>query len=300
MNSVSLSHSSAILLANCEQKYAHHKVYATPRDPDYEEDDSLKLGKAFHGYLEDVRHGESFDPATFIINVRSRCVEFGVAEEDIPLVAAMCWSYMKMHKASGLEVVVCEQQLTSPEFLGFMDAIMKDPDSGEWWIVDLKTAKDKNSGLYKKLVSLKKDQQLNLYSSFAARVAPHFNLDPNLFKGCRYRVTTKSSAQLREKETIDEYVKRLYQNNSVTAYDAVIPIEGMAVEETWSRFKELHERAMQIHQGEAPRRNYSYCMSYFKPCQFWSQCHGRPYSDGSDIVVYTEGDFKSKADRELL
>jgi len=283
------------LVQSCEQRYFYHKVAKVPHDADYEDSDALGIGKAFHGYLEDNGHGQFHTPAKFSAEIQAKCEEFNVPEEA-PLVAAMALSYMKMHKASGLSVVVCEQKLESPIFVGFIDVILKD-NFGGWWIGDLKTAARFDQS--QKVATLPKDQQLNLYAHFAMLMAPHLGLDPELFLGCRYRVTTKTKSGIKEGETLAEFARRMVEKGSVESYDVIIPVQIMAIEQTWKRFELIQNRAAQITNGEAPVQNLESCFSYFKPCPYFSQCHGKCYSEATttnEIKVMTKASFDEEKD----
>ncbi len=275
----------------CEQKYFFRKVAQIPKDSDYVESEALGLGKAFHEYLEDVLHGEKFDKATFETAICVKTEQHNVRSEA-PLVAAMALAYMKMHKASKLKVVKCEQQIDSPIFIGYIDVILVD-QLGGWWIGDLKTAAKFDTN---KVVQLPKDQQLNLYSHFAKLLAPHFNLDPEKFRGCRYRVTTKTRSAVRTGESLLDFAVRMVEKEAVMAYDAIIPVELMSIDATWKHFQAMQQRAEAIANGEAPVKNLENCMSYFRPCEYWSQCHGECHSKMTEkppIKVMTKADYDS-------
>jgi hypothetical protein len=265
--------------------YFYRKVAEVPKDADAEESESLGVGKAFHEYLEDVLHGEKFDAATFESAICSKA-ELHNVRPEAPLIAAMALSYMKLHKASGLKVVKCEQAIETDTFIGYIDVILVD-DVGGWWIGDLKTAARFDD---KKVAQLPKDQQLNLYSYFAKKLAPFFDLDVEKFRGCRYRVTTKTKSMIKVGESIVDFAKRMVEKESVMSYDAIIAVEIMDIEATWKHFIQVQERAVAINNGEAPTKNLDNCMSFFKPCMFFSQCHGKCFTDMTtkpDVRVMT-------------
>jgi hypothetical protein len=281
MKQIQLSYSSMRDLSSCEAKYYYRKVAQVEKDADAEESDALGVGKAFHEYLEDVLHGEKFDKATFESAICAKA-ELHNVRSDAPLIAAMALAYMQLHKASGLKVVKCEQTVETPKFIGYIDVILVDDAEG-WWIGDLKTAArfDEN-----KVAQLPKDEQLNLYSHFAQLLAPHFDLNPDKFRGCRYRVTTKTKSVIKVGESITDFAKRMVEKQSVISYDAIIPVEFMDVETTWNHFNHMHDRATAINNGEAPTKNLGNCMAFFRPCDYWSQCHGKCFTEmKSDPVV---------------
>ncbi len=294
MKQVKLSYSSMRDITACEQKYFYRKIAEVAKDADVEESEALGVGKAFHEYLEDVLHGETFSAATFETAICEKA-ELHNVRPDAPLIAAMALCYMRLHKASGLKVVKCEQAVETDKFIGYIDVILKD-DVGGWWIGDLKTAAKFDD---KKVAQLPKDQQLNLYSYFAQQIAPFFDLDPAKFRGCRYRVTTKTKSQLKIGESIADFANRMCEKGAVLAYDAIIPVEIMDIEATWKHFTVVQDRAVALNNGEAPTKNLDNCMSYFKPCQFWSQCHGKCFTEMTakpDVRVMTVESYKDAED----
>lgn len=289
MKQVQLSYSSMKDLSSCEAKYYYRKVAQVAKDADAEESDALGVGKAFHEYLEDVLHGEKFHLQPFGLHIHGKALEHNVVDEA-PLIAAMAFAYMKLHMASGLKVVKCEQAIETPKFIGYIDVILKD-DSDGWWIGDLKTAAKFDD---KKVAQLPKDEQLNLYSYFAKMLAPHFDLDPAKFRGCRYRVTTKTKSQIKDGESLLDFAKRMHDKGSVMSYDAIIPVSIMDIETTWKHFEHMQERAVAINNGEAPTKNLGNCMSFFRPCDYWSQCHGKCFTDMTakpEVRVMTLADY---------
>lgn len=289
MKQIQLSYSSMRDLSSCEAKYYYRKVAQVAKDADAEESDALGVGKAFHEYLEDVLHGEKFNLQPFETHVRAKATEHNVVDEA-PLIAAMAFAYMKLHVSSGLKVVKCEQAIETPKFIGYIDVILKD-DSDGWWIGDLKTAAKFDD---KKVAQLPKDEQLNLYSYFAKMLAPHFDLDPDKFRGCRYRVTTKTKSQIKPGESLLDFAKRMHDKGSVMSYDAIIPVSIMDIDVTWKHFEHMQDRAVSINNGEAPTKNLGNCMSFFRPCDYWSQCHGKCFTDMTtkpEVRVLTLADY---------
>ena len=263
-----LSYSSATLLKNCETRYCHHKVWNTPKDLDYEDkQDAFNLGKAFHWILEESLHTEK----DLMKHLEAACKAFGV-EDDKALLHAMVLRYLQTHIESGLKVIKCEQSLSNEDMIGFIDVILGEEDGG-FWFGDMKTAAWVKDLLFARL---KNDVQLNTYSFFHREVAGVLDLDPNKFRGCRYRVVTKTKLKQKSTESYVEYVKRLAKN--VKSYDIIIPVEDMCIEKTYDDHLRLHARTMELRAGEVPTKNLSYCDSYFSPCPYWSQCHGSEYT----------------------
>lgn len=270
---VQLSYSSHKVLDTCETLYFHEKVAKTAPDKDYEDNEAFGIGKAFHEVLEKTLHKK------YVKELLMEAMETHEVDiTDYPVLEAMLKKYVVLHKLSGLTVIHCELKLDHPRYVGYIDMIMVGPDGG-WWIGDLKTTGRYDESL---LPRLPRDMQLNLYSYFRDFVATQFNLDVSKFKGCRYRAVTKPKLVQKGKETTDQYISRLEEN--VNVYDIEIPFAGMDTEHAWEVLLEGQERAKQIMAGEAPKRNYSNCMQYFKPCKHFSKCHGYLHSEGKTHV----------------
>lgn len=263
-----LSYSSATLLKNCETRYCHHKAWGTPKDSDYEDkQENFNIGKAFHWIMETSEHTE--DNLAELLD--QSCKAFEV-EEYKALIHALSLRYLQTHIKSGLSVIKCEQSLSNADMLGFIDVILGEEDGG-YWFGDMKTSAWVNELLFARL---KNDPQLNTYSFFHREVASALGLDPNKFRGCRYRVVTKAKLKQKASESYVDYVKRLAKN--VKSYDIIIPIEKMNIEATYDEHLRLHARSLELRAGEVPTKNLSYCDSYFSPCPYWSHCHGEEYS----------------------
>ena len=271
-----LSYSSATLLKNCPQKYYYYKVAQVPKDPDYEQnEEAFNVGKAFHYVME--MNGHTEDDLDGWLD--KACKAYDV-EDKKAMLNAMLLRYLQAHTKSGLEVVFSEFEIKTDDFIGYVDAIMKDPATGLWFIVDLKTA-----ARYSEVTTarLPYDTQLNLYAYFAPKMAEYFELDPKRFAGARYRVTTKSDLKKKVTESYADHVRRIAKN--VKSYDIVIPAELMKPDEFMQEHEDLKFEADCFRKGlQEPKRNRSYCDSYFRPCEYWSQCHGCTYSESQGLL----------------
>jgi len=276
-----LSHSSAKTLLGCEQKYVNYKVKALDHDSDYQKSPALAIGSAFHHILE-MSKGEK--PK----GIREM-IEHCFTDEDIMLpkkygylVHGMIIKYLRLHKRMGFKVLAVEFDINTKEVTGKVDAIMEDP-SGKWWIIDYKTAKT----LYLPSVpSLPADPQLNLYAAHAEDIAKMFDLDFASFGGCRHRVVTKPDLKKKVTETNNEYTLRIAK--SVKVHDIEIPIELMNPQETLDRHVKLYARSKQLYRKDVtPQKNYGNCMSFFRPCEYFSRCHGREFSE-IQVTIETE------------
>lgn len=252
-------------LQSCEQKYAHYKVLNSPKDSDYEESDALGLGKAFHEVLEKTFHKDYNDAL-----ILEAMVTHNVDASDKDLLTIMLKKYVEFRKASGIKVIHCELPLATSEYNGFIDYIAVKGD--EWYIGDLKTAGRHDENI---LSRLPLDPQLNLYAHFADEL---YIAVPELvgkrFAGCLYSQTTKSKAGT---------IKGL--EAGVKVFEMFVPVEVMNPEMIWSLFNEMHNRALEIHAGEAPKKNLGSCMAYFQACSYFSLCHGEIFSENKYKVT---------------
>lgn len=268
--SVTLSPSSLSTLLSCQKKYWHKKIAQTKPDADIEEDtEALRVGKAFHKVLEDCRHDlNGVGYSKVLATVWEHELD---ADVFTPMIYAMLSKYKIVHEKSGLRVKACEIEVRTEDFLGYVDVILED-ESG-WWVGDLKTA----SAYYSNIAAgLFRHTQLNLYAAHAKLLADALGLDVGKFRGCRYRMTTKSKLVRKKDETTEAYVGRLQK--SVKSVDFILPVEDMAPAETLASHNAALRFIRNNQDGAAYMPNYSNCQQYFKSCEFFSQCHGKEYT----------------------
>jgi hypothetical protein len=196
-------------------------------------------------------------------------VAVGLDEAHTGLLWAMLRKYKDLQEKTGLKVLKCEAELLEDEFLGFVDVVMEEPDGEGWWIVDVKTAGRLAPDLAARLPM---DRQLNLYRLRAGSLG-----NPETFLGCRYRVVTKSTAKRKSSESLKDYSDRLYR--SISAVDFIIPRDVMKPEVIDENFRQLRKRQSQlVRKTRKPVKNFSYCFSYFRPCEYYSRCHGATFT----------------------
>jgi len=273
-----LSHSSAQSLLSCEQKYYYYKIERSEVDSDYEKSTALCIGSAFHWIMEQTKH-EKPESITSMFQTCSELPDIRLDEEHFCLVHAMVIKYLRLHKQMDLKLLSVELKLETKDFIGFVDAIMEDSE-GKWWIVDLKTYKALTP---KALPLLYKDPQMSLYAGHREAIAAKLDLDVEKFGGTRWRVVTKSTIKRRPREEDIDFTKRLV--GSVKAYDIPIPFNVEAVDERLFLHKEANKRVKQLAKGSKPIRNYGNCLAYFTPCEYFSKCHGKNYSDIAPIDI---------------
>jgi len=272
-----LSHSSASILLGCEKRYFHYKVAKDDKDSDYNDSqDHFVIGSSFHQVLERTLYRPAKDAGMKIADLFEECAkDHGLKSDDVPLVHAMVLSFLRVFKEKGLEVVDVEFSIDSKEVIGFIDSLVKDKD-GNWWIMDLKTARSVQMGLTAKLPM---NRQLNLYASFADQFAAKYDLDIDKFKGCIYSVTTKSLAKQKKTEEYNDYVMRMAGLVRTIIFE--VEKEKMNPELIRDMHMDLHKRSLELRAGEAPRMNLEYCFNYFSPCPYWSRCHNCTYTEGN-------------------
>lgn len=274
-----LSPSSYNLYSSCQRKYYLRKIAKVPIDPDASDDtEALRLGKAFHKCLEITWHeltGFTFARMAEVI------AEYNL-DPDVhyPLVFAMLASYKKMHEKSKLAVAAVEVQVSTPSFFGFVDVVLQDVDGG-FWLGDMKTASTFQQSL---MPSILYHPQINLYAAYAGYLADMLKLDPAKYRGCRYRLTTKSKLLQKSGEPVEKYLARL--RLAVKSYDFIMPAARMNP----GKFLELHRAAFKkTHAADATEAdfapNYSACNAFFRGCEVWSHCHNSHFTAAQNLEV---------------
>lgn len=274
-----LSPSSLMLYQSCQRRY-YHKISQTPADSDFSDEvESLNVGKAFHKILEDSRHelaGVSYHA------VEETVKSFGLQADVVPMVFAMAASYKTMHAKSELKAIACELVVDTPTFYGIIDAVMLDPRGGGFWISDNKTAASYSSML---VPTLPRHLQLNLYAAQVHEVAKTLDLDPKDYRGCRYRLTTKSKLIRKKGEGLPEFLGRL--GKAIRSFDFILPKETMdpanATRIHRQTFMAINRRIDDHAPIEAWHQNFANCCQYYRPCPNWSQCHQRLFSEMGSV-----------------
>lgn len=278
-----LSPSSFGEFTACNRKWFLRKVAKVAIDPDASEDyAAFNFGKAFHKALEDTKHNLSDYTHAQAIAV---CAEFGVVEpEDVAMIFAMLGKYKQLHAIDNLKVVACETIIDTPEFYGIVDAVMEDKD-GVLWIVDIKTAA---TWQVSNLSTASSHPQLNLYAKYYDVLAYGIGRKDAPFGGIRLRTTTKSKLVKKASEKMPDYILRMMLG--IKSNDLAIRKGDLNVERISAMHLAAHAKTSTAKPCDADKftPNYGNCMSYFRPCNYFSQCHGRTFSDTSPSLLFTE------------
>lgn len=270
-----LSYSSMNEILGCEQKYAFRKVLKVEQDDDYaQETDAMDIGSVMHKCLEDCYH----DLTGFKITTLKREIEAYPQTLDFeqhgPLLWAMLRRYKVMHEALGLKAIAVETELTSSgEFKGFVDLVLDEKDG--IWVTDLKTAATISKFL---LARLKDDRQLNLYVHYYKKLVK----PKKKILGAKYRVVTKSRLKRKKSETFAAFSNRIY--DGIRAYEYTVPADILDTVTAVDAFKAVSKRQKQLHKNAVATRNYGFCESFHRPCEFWSRCHGQNFTAESKVI----------------
>ena len=273
-----ISHSSANTFKGCQRKYFHQKVAKTRWDPDYQDNAApLRIGSAFHLVLEMIE----FNSELLTNHIFGRAFE----AEDVDsvtermMIRAMIKKYLKLYNKCGLKVIAVEVEISTDDFVGYVDSVMVDRFQN-WWIIDLKTAARLDGSLLSRLA---RDQQLNLYAFYVPFIAEKLGLDPEMFAGCRFHITTKCQIKLNKKEKEHDFYLRCYEK--VESFDIGIPKKDLAPEDTHDRVMKIltEVRKMPGMDINLVPQSFNNCFDFFKPCPYFSNCHnGKTFTAAAD------------------
>jgi hypothetical protein len=268
-----LSHSTGQVVLACEFKFHRLKVLRRPPDADIGEDTyALRFGSAVHHVMEHSLHSHVNYRKELIIEAME---EYELEADDFYKIYACCQSLYKESLASGLTIVGCEHSVSSATAFGFVDAVGVD-SKGRWWIMDLKT-----TGQWKPLLPLRlrRDPQLSVYSAHAQSLAIKLGLSMEMFAGVVYRAVTKSRIQPQRGEKLSAYAARA----KCQVHSVIIPLQQLQAAAVFAEHNKVRSRAEKIISGEIPEsdliRNYSQCIEWNRPCECWSECYGKSYTE---------------------
>jgi hypothetical protein len=255
-------------------------VAKVPIDTDASDDtEAFSVGKAFHLCLEMTMHElDGFtlaDCRKFVMHEG-----FGLDESHVLMIFAMLAKYKDIHEQAGLKAIAVETPIDTPDFYGIVDAILQD-EKGGWWVSDSKTAASYSPSLD---ATLPFHPQLNLYANYHFVLAETLDLVAEQFKGCRYRLVTKSKLVQKTTESTQSFLARL--SGSVRGFDFVLPKDRLDHMATVTSHMQAKRHIDTFKNEEAYPPSYGNCMSYFRPCEFWSRCHGCNISTTPELEVF--------------
>lgn len=276
-----LSYSSFTEYSACPRKYYLRKIKKVEIDSDADAStEAMDTGKYFHRVLEVTNH----DLAGFTFK---KCAEvgreFGIEDEDtVCLVFAMVSRYKVLHEKTNLKVLACEVVIDAPGFYGVIDLVLQDSE-GLIWITDLKTAATFQQSTVQSVTS---HTQLLLYSRHYDLIAHAAGVKDKPFGGVRLRTTTKSKLQRKPDESIQDYIARMAKG--IKSNDVVVPASLLknidSVYEQHQRANEIISKATIDDEKNFPP-NFSSCMMFFRPCNYWQKCHGYLYTEAPKVEV---------------
>lgn len=276
-----LSYSACCQLQSCQKQFYLQRIAKVAKDSDVTDDaTALTYGKCYHRVLELTRHSQAnFTMPLFDSVIKEHFPEvvsdgfLTVTGDNKELqygVYACLQSYYELHAKRKLELVGVEVEIgTENEMLGYVDAVLQD-SYGFWWVLDLKTSGLVQEPLFARLHT---DPQLNLYAAYAWQLCNKLDLDPEKFAGCRYCVVVKPRIAIKN-DTIEAYAARVKPK----IFDVEIPAFKLNPQVVMQHYKELNVVADSITTDNA-LRNYSACLTYNRPCDYWSHCHGNIYTN---------------------
>jgi hypothetical protein len=282
-----LSYSGMTCLQDCERKFAHRYLLGTGKDQDQETPNYFDFGSCFHKVLELTQH----DPRNFpTINFQGIVESYAALDPiaDGGRIAALLRNYWVMHAASGLKCCKCELRLDLEKTTAVIDAIMEDA-LGRWWIVDLKTTGMMDATLPARIA---RDPQLNHYAACKDAIAMLLDLDPAAFAGVRYREGFKARTEPKAGETFTAYTERVQPSSKVR--EIIVQRDMLAVADVWEAFAEAWDNADRLRQAvlagaSQGRCNFNACLKWNRPCEFFSQCYGRTFTEAQSSAIVHDG-----------
>lgn len=276
-----LSPSSLTLFQSCARKYYLSKIVKTPIDKDASRDsDATNIGKAFHKVLEDTKHEVE---GLKYVKIQETVKSFDLDDSYSPMIFAMLKKYSVVHRKSGLKAIACEIEIETVSFYGFIDVILQDSHGG-WWIGDMKTASSYTPNL---IPTLPSHPQLNLYAKHVNYISQLLGIDEGKYLGCRYLLTTKSKLVPKKDETLQNYINRL--TGAIKSIDFIVSKELMNPELIVATHDKVFNALQEMPYNDEYLPNYGSCLDYHRPCEYWSKCHGKTFSEMGSLH-YIDGE----------
>lgn len=260
-------------------------------DPDVSQSTlALDIGKAYHQVLEDTDHKKENFQLEILNNA---CRDNNIGDPaTMAMIRAMLYKYMILHEKSGLEIVCIEEEIEDKLVIGYIDVVLKCPNSGKWYICDMKTA----AGVYVDQLSQKlpRDNQLNLYSYYIDQLAEKYNLDVGLYQGALYRVTNKTKIKFSKRETIQDYYLRCLDR--IEAFQFFIPVDKLKPKKAYDNVINIRDKALELFtkKEEDIPQNFNSCQEWNRSCEYYSNCYPTIASEAIDgLEIFDSTDINS-------
>jgi len=301
---IKLSHSARTTLYTCQRKWLFAKTHVE-KDFDAPDDENLRFGSAVHHVLEHTNRVRQ-DQERILELTREAGEKYRMGHK-LHGIYYCAQNYFDMHLKSGLECLYSEVRFDLGWWVGIVDEILYDNTHKVWWIGDTKTTG--RAEIEKWTASLKFDPQMMTYAAFhieIARVLQDPKIRPENFAGCRYRPTlklgdTRDAEPLPEETCHDYWVRQIGKKirgkvkaEKECAWDFVIEygagdIYKLRSDHIRHLLSDLCLAENIYHYRQIASRNYGSCMAWFRPCEYWSRCHGgRCYTNTKYMTPNTD------------
>lgn len=256
------------ILAGCHQAFQNKYIKKLERDKDWVRPIFFAFGSAAHTLLEQCNH-DCLKLTT--AQIKTVCDLEGLKWETEGAKLAACLRAYGAN-ATPMRVIAVEHELIGQNWVIYIDAIMT--DEKKWYMVDTKFV----GSLDKKIEhKLERDNQVWLYMAAHQKVAIQLGIPVELeFGGFLYREVEKPAIKAKKTpETWEEFTERCgtpeYRETLVPFNDATckIVIRNMMA---WLSF------ARSMKAGDIVCKNYNNCTNNNVVCEFFSHCHGHPFS----------------------
>jgi hypothetical protein len=275
-----ISYSSSSEFSSCEQKWWYRKVANYPADADCADKKALGYGKAVHTIMERSQWIRPMSDSAASALIQAACEENDVHYQSAYYVAICACSLWAHHAASGLTIVGIEEELATPDFIGFIDAVAKDA-AGRYWIIDLKTSSLMQDLTFARLAY---DTQLNMYAHYRGLLEEKYPGITDNFAGCAYRVVQKP---YEKKGKNCQMLKETLPSEEASVTTVFIVASDLDTAGTAMKFEAVAKR---MNACTEPTRNRQSCVAWNTPCDYWSHCHGgKLKSECLENIVKHEG-----------
>lgn len=267
------SNSSVNVGKLCKRKWFYKYIEKRDVDSNWKPSSALKIGRIVDACLTSWK--EDYSLMT-MERVKSFGLEENASDEQI-IKAAACLRAFYANFPRNRRIIASQFELRDESYLGYVDAIIVDDQTGLWFEADYKTASDFDPMIE---IKLKNDQQVSLYLEHAGIIAFVLGLDMEKFGGFLYIEMSKSKQKMRltptktkEAMTFDEFNALIKDSQYRETVILPTDINKDAVSGFYFHAKDL-EKIKAIEDAPMCQQN---CMAYHSPCEYYSACYGVEY-----------------------